>query len=98
MESTRLSYIYIIPAKGTPKRLSNGPYHHGIPDWSKDSKYVISNTNRDQSSGDENFELWSSIIQFDINSKEETVLVSEVSEEGEASVSPDGNYSHIRWS
>lgn len=86
-------HVYIISSTGgMPKRLSNGTYHHAAPDWSIDSKFVISNTNRDQSSGDENFELWSSIIQFDIASGKETVLVSEVSEEGrEVFVSPNGD-------
>ncbi|HHY88908.1 MAG TPA: prolyl oligopeptidase family serine peptidase [Chloroflexi bacterium] len=88
------SHVYIIPAAGgAPKRLSNGDFHHAAPDWTPDSRMVVTNSNREQSSGDEFFELWSSIIGFDIETGAEKVLVSEVTEEGRpARVSPDGQW------
>jgi dipeptidyl aminopeptidase/acylaminoacyl peptidase/pterin-4a-carbinolamine dehydratase len=85
-------HIYLISAAGgVPRRLSNGNFHHAAPDWTPDSKMVVTNSNREQSSGDEFFELWSSVIGFNIESGEEKVLVFEVCEEGRrALVSPDG--------
>ena len=87
-------HIYVISSKGgSLMRLSNGEYHHGAPEWSKDSKFVFSNSKRDQSSGEENFELWSSVLKFDIYSAKEEVILSEVSEEGrEIEISPDGRW------
>jgi dipeptidyl aminopeptidase/acylaminoacyl peptidase/pterin-4a-carbinolamine dehydratase len=87
-------HVYVVPSSGgEPRRLSHGDFHHSSPQWTVDSKYVLANSNREQSSGDENFELWSSIIRFDIETAEETVMVFEVSEEGRGvEVSPDGKW------
>lgn len=87
-------HVYVIPAAGgIPRRLSNGNFHHAEPDWTPDSKTVVTNSNRDQSSGDEFFELWSSIIGFDLETGQEKILVHEVCEEGRpALVSPDGKW------
>ncbi len=87
-------HVYIIPSDGgMPKRLTPGDYHHSAPVWSRDSRSVITNSNRDQSSGEENFELWSSIFSYDIETGKETLLVHEVAEEGTTvDVSPDGKW------
>ena len=87
-------HVYIVPSEGgAPKRLTNGDYHHAAPVWSRDSRCVITNSNRDQSNGEENFELWSSIFSYDIESGEETRILHEVSEEGGAvDISPDGKW------
>ena len=87
-------HIYVIPAEGgTPKRLSHGDFHHSAPEWTPDSKAVLANSNREQSSGDEFFELWSSVIRFDVESASEQVIVWEVSEEGRGvEISPDGKW------
>ncbi len=87
-------HVYIIPSGGgKPKRLTIGDYHHSAPVWNKDSRSVITNSNRDQSDGEENFELWSTIFSYDIESGKETMLVHEVAEEGTTvDVSPDGNW------
>lgn len=87
-------HVYIIPsAGGTPKRLTTGDYHNSAPVWSKDSRCVITNSNREQSSGEENFELWSSIFSYEIETGKETLLVHEVAEEGTTvDVSPDGRW------
>ena len=54
----RYRHIYVIPAKGgTPKRLTNGDFHHSTLQWTPDSRYVVSNSYRIQNNGDENFEL-----------------------------------------
>ena len=88
------SHVYVIPAEGgAPRRLSSGDFHHAAPDWTPDSKMVVTNSNRKQSSGDEFFELWSSIIGYDVETGAEKLLVHEVCEEGrQALVSPDGQW------
>jgi len=87
-------HIYAIPAAGgTPRRLSHGDFHHSAPEWTPDSKAVLANSNREQSSGDEFFELWSSVIRFDLDTAAEQVIVFEVSEEGRGvEISPDGKW------
>ncbi len=88
------SHVYVISGQGgAPRRLSSGDFHHAAPDWTPDSKMVVTNSNREQSSGDEFFELWSSIIGYDLQTGAEKILVSEVCEEGrQALVSPDGKW------
>ncbi len=90
----RYRHIYVMPFNGgTPKRLTNGDFHHSAPVWTPDSKYIITNSCRVQENGDENFELWSTIFRYDISTGKETVLVSEVSEEGRpAYISPNGKW------
>ena len=90
----RYRHIYVIPAKGgTPKRLTDGDFHHSTPQWTPDSRYVVSNSCRIQNNGDENFEIWSTIFRYDIHTAEETLMVSEISEEGrDVLVSPDGKW------
>jgi dipeptidyl aminopeptidase/acylaminoacyl peptidase/pterin-4a-carbinolamine dehydratase len=87
-------HIYVIPASGgTPRRLSSGNFHHAAPAWTPDSRMVVTNSNREQSSGDEFFELWSSILGFDLETGQEKVIVAEVCEEGRpVLVSPDGQW------
>ena len=87
-------HVYIIASTGgTPKRLSHGDWHHSAPVWSADSKSVLANSKREQSSGEENFELWSDVIRFDIETAAETVMVCEVAEEGTpVEISPDGKW------
>ncbi len=87
-------HIYVIPSMGgAPKRLTNGDFHHSVPEWTPDSNYVITNSNRIQANGDENFEIWSSLFRYDIHTAEETLLVSEISEEGrDVLISPDGQW------
>lgn len=87
-------HVYVMPAAGgTPQRLTSGMFHHSAVSWSPDSRYVVTNSNREQSNGDEFFELWSTIIKIDIHTKQETIVAFEVSEEGRAPlVSPDGKW------
>ena len=87
-------HVYVIPVSGgTPKRLTSGMFHHSMVDWSPDSRYVVTNSNRKQSSGDEFFELWSTILKIDITTGEESIVAFEVAEEGRHPlVSPDGKW------
>ncbi|MBI9043793.1 MAG: prolyl oligopeptidase family serine peptidase [Anaerolineaceae bacterium] len=87
-------HIYVMPSKGgKSRRLSDGDFHHSAVSWTPDSREVLTNSNREQSSGDEFFELWSSIIAFNVQSGEERVVAFEVSEEGRGpEVSPDGKW------
>jgi dipeptidyl aminopeptidase/acylaminoacyl peptidase/pterin-4a-carbinolamine dehydratase len=87
-------HVYVVPvAGGAPRRLTDGDFHHSEPDWTPDSRYVLTNSNREQSSGDEFFELWSTILKYDVESGEESVVIFEVSEEGRpVRVSPDGRW------
>jgi dipeptidyl aminopeptidase/acylaminoacyl peptidase/pterin-4a-carbinolamine dehydratase len=87
-------HVYLISVNGgAPKRLTSGMFHHSMVDWSPDSRYVVTNSNRKQSSGDEFFELWSTILKIDIQTGEESVVAFEVAEEGRHPlVSPDGKW------
>ncbi len=90
----RYSHLYCYECEdGQVKRLSNGNYHHSSGEWSADSKWVLANSNRDQKSGDEFFELWSSILGFNVESGKMKVIAEEVCEEGRPPrVSPDGKW------
>ena len=87
-------HVYLISAAGgAPKRLTSGMFHHSMVDWSPDSQYVVTNSNRKQSSGDEFFELWSTILKINIQTGEESIVAFEVAEEGRHPlVSPDGKW------
>lgn len=90
----RYSHVYIISAEGgVPRRLSRGDYNYSAPEWSSDSRFIYTDTNREQSNGDENFELFTTIYRYDIETAEETVMVHEVTEAGDGiEVSPDGKW------
>ena len=90
----RYEHVFVISASGgQPRRLTWGEFHHAAPDWTPDSRQVVTNSNREQSSGDEFFELWSTILRIDIESEQEEVIAFEVAEEGRpARVSPDGKW------
>ena len=87
-------HVYLIPVTGgAPKRLTSGMFHHSMVDWSPDSRFVVTNSNRKQSSGDEFFELWSTILKIDIHTGEESIVAFEVAEEGRHPlVSPNGKW------
>lgn len=90
----RYSHLYVYECEsGRVKRLSNGNYHHSAGQWSADSARVFANSNRDQKSGDEFFELWSSILSFDVRTAKMTEVAAEVCEEGRPPrISPDGKW------
>jgi dipeptidyl aminopeptidase/acylaminoacyl peptidase len=90
----RYSHLYCYECESSRiKRLSNGNYHHSSGQWSADSSRVLANSNRDQNSGDEYFELWSSILAFDVKTAKMSVVAEEVCEEGRPpKISPDGKW------
>ena len=90
----RYRHVYVIPASGgEPRRITHGDYHHSEPDWTPDGRWLVVNSKREQSSGEELYELWSTILRIDVESGEEEIVVSEVSQEGRpVRVSPDGKF------
>lgn len=81
--------LFVLPVEGgTPRQLTEGPYHCGTPVWSADSRSLLFTSNRHPDAETEPAN--SEIYEVSLDGSEPKALTSRKGPDGNPALSPDG--------
>ena len=83
------THVFVVPAEGgTPRRLTDGKWHHRDPEWTPDGREILFTANRQEDAEYDIFE--SEVYSVEVRSGRIRQLTTRRGPDGRAHASPDG--------